>query len=92
MSTVTQIEEAKVLHQKAIERMDKGAVTDPIASPVGMHIIRVDDVRQEERLGRDLPQRERDQERRGHRAAAPQRLHRAPRAGEGVNEGVAGHG
>lgn len=29
--------------QKAIERMDKGAVTDPIASPVGMHIIRVDD-------------------------------------------------
>jgi len=29
--------------QKAIEQMDKGAVTDPIASPVGMHIIRVDD-------------------------------------------------
>ncbi len=29
--------------QKAIERMDKGAVTEPIASPVGMHIIRVDD-------------------------------------------------
>jgi len=29
--------------QKAIEPMDKGAVTDPIASPVGMHIIRVDD-------------------------------------------------
>ena len=29
--------------QKAIERMDKGAVTDPIASPIGMHIIRVDD-------------------------------------------------
>lgn len=29
--------------QKAIERMDKGTVTDPIASPVGMHIIRVDD-------------------------------------------------
>jgi parvulin-like peptidyl-prolyl isomerase len=29
--------------QKAIEQMDQGAVTDPIASPVGMHIIRVDD-------------------------------------------------
>ena len=29
--------------QKAIERMDQGAVTDPIASPIGMHIIRVDD-------------------------------------------------
>ena len=29
--------------QKAIERVDKGTVTDPIASPVGMHIIRVDD-------------------------------------------------
>ncbi len=29
--------------QKAIERMEKGATTDPIASPVGMHIIRVDD-------------------------------------------------
>ena len=29
--------------QKAIERMDKSAVTEPIASPVGMHIIRVDD-------------------------------------------------
>lgn len=29
--------------KQAIERMDKGAVTDPIASPVGMHIIRVDD-------------------------------------------------
>ena len=29
--------------QKAIEPMDKGAVTDPIASPIGMHIIRVDD-------------------------------------------------
>jgi len=29
--------------QQAIEQMDKGAVTDPIASPVGMHIIRVDD-------------------------------------------------
>ena len=29
--------------KQAIERMDKGAVTEPIASPVGMHIIRVDD-------------------------------------------------
>jgi parvulin-like peptidyl-prolyl isomerase len=29
--------------QKAIERMDNGAVTEPIASPIGMHIIRVDD-------------------------------------------------
>ncbi len=29
--------------QKAIERLDKGAVTEPLASPIGMHIIRVDD-------------------------------------------------
>lgn len=29
--------------QKAIERMDNGMATDPIASPIGMHIIRVDD-------------------------------------------------
>jgi peptidyl-prolyl cis-trans isomerase SurA len=29
--------------QKAIEQMDQGTVTDPIASPIGMHIIRVDD-------------------------------------------------
>lgn len=29
--------------QQAIERLDKGAMTEPLASPVGMHIIRVDD-------------------------------------------------
>lgn len=29
--------------QKAIERLDKGAMTEPLASPIGMHIIRVDD-------------------------------------------------
>ena len=29
--------------QKAIERLDPGAVTEPIASPIGMHIIRVDE-------------------------------------------------
>jgi len=29
--------------QKAIERLDLGAVTEPIASPIGMHIIRVDE-------------------------------------------------
>ena len=29
--------------QTAIERLDKGTVTEPIASPIGMHIIRVDD-------------------------------------------------
>jgi peptidyl-prolyl cis-trans isomerase SurA len=29
--------------QKAIERLDPGAVTEPLASPIGMHIIRVDE-------------------------------------------------
>ena len=29
--------------QKAIERLSPGAVTEPIASPIGMHIIRVDE-------------------------------------------------
>lgn len=29
--------------QQAIERLDKGATTEPLASPIGMHIIRVDD-------------------------------------------------
>jgi len=29
--------------QKAIERLGQGAVTEPIASPLGMHIIRVDE-------------------------------------------------
>ncbi|MEK9172751.1 MAG: peptidylprolyl isomerase, partial [Nitrospirota bacterium] len=29
--------------QKAIEQMAPGSVTEPLASPIGMHIIRVDD-------------------------------------------------
>ncbi len=29
--------------QKAIEQAPPGSVTEPIASPIGMHIIRVDD-------------------------------------------------
>jgi parvulin-like peptidyl-prolyl isomerase len=34
--------------QKAIERLDPGAVTEPIASPIGMHIIRVDERKPQE--------------------------------------------
>jgi peptidyl-prolyl cis-trans isomerase SurA len=29
--------------QKAIERLDNGTVAEPVASPIGMHILRVDD-------------------------------------------------